>query len=252
VVLILTYHSIDPSGSVISTSPAQFRRQMMQLRKSGFKVLSVSELARLLHAKADLPPKAAAITYDDGYRNIYEHAFPVLQEYGFPATVFLVAGRCGERSQWDGRRSQALDILNWSQVKEMARHNVEFGSHSMTHADLSRLPADAAREEILGSNHLIEQALGRPARLFAWPYGRTHPGLLDEVREWFSAVCTVMMNPVTDGCDPFALPRIDMYYFSRNDRLSQLGERRFVHYVWLRKQVRAFGNVLRRDSQPVS
>ncbi|MEO6051263.1 MAG: polysaccharide deacetylase family protein, partial [Pyrinomonadaceae bacterium] len=94
---ILTYHSIDESGSVISTAPDVFRQQMKFLKEANWNVVSLSELACLFLNKTPLKSQTAVLTFDDGFRNFYTTAFPILEEYNFKATVFLVTDYCGKQ-----------------------------------------------------------------------------------------------------------------------------------------------------------
>ncbi len=93
---VLTYHSIDNSGSVISTGPETFRKQMQILADADFNVVSLKTLGKSLLENAALPPKTIVLTFDDGFQNFYTTAFPVLNEYNFPATVFLITDYCGK------------------------------------------------------------------------------------------------------------------------------------------------------------
>ena len=96
---ILTYHSIDESGSVLSTSPRRFAEQMGILAELGAEVVSLQELARRMNenSRAGI---AVAITFDDGFKNVYEQGLPILRQYRFPATVFLVTDYCGGMNSW--------------------------------------------------------------------------------------------------------------------------------------------------------
>lgn len=87
---VFTYHSIDDSGSVISTSPTKFREQMNHLKQSGFHAIGLGDITRCIRQNRPFPSGAMAITFDDGFKNVHEVAYPVLKEFGFQATVFLV------------------------------------------------------------------------------------------------------------------------------------------------------------------
>src|SRR3977135_725578 len=99
---ILTYHSIDDYGSVISTSPETFRRQMQFLKESACNVVALSEIVDDLRQDRPLAPRTVALVFDDGYKNIYATAFPILQEHSFTGTVFLITGSCGRHNDWPG------------------------------------------------------------------------------------------------------------------------------------------------------
>src|SRR5215472_13250041 len=108
---ILTYHSLDTSGSVISLDPKLFRDQMEWLRGTGIEVVPLERVKER--------PGAVAITFDDGFRNFYEDAFPVLQDHRFPATVFIVTDFCGRQNNWPSQPASPpvprLPLMNWSE-----------------------------------------------------------------------------------------------------------------------------------------
>ena len=148
---ILTYHSLDDSGSVISTPPALFRRQIEFLAASGIPVTHLDQVIR--------QPGSVAITFDDGFGNVAEHAVPLLEQYGFPATVFVVSQFCGRRNNWPSQPAGAvpvLPLLGWDDLAGMPER-VAIGAHTATHPDLSRLPASQCEEEMNSSRDQIEQ-----------------------------------------------------------------------------------------------
>ncbi len=112
-VAILTYHSIDKSGSVVSVSPEKFRKQMLYLSESSFNVVSLSEILAAFHERRLLPAKTVVITFDDGYRNVYTEAFPVLDSYGFTATVFLITNYCGKHNDWPDNCFRSLEVRSF-------------------------------------------------------------------------------------------------------------------------------------------
>ena len=120
------------------------------------------------------------ITFDDGYRSVYEEAFPVLQRYGMSATVFLTVGKANAANSRESLPSlKGRSMLSWRCIREMQNHGIVFGAHTMTHPDLTHLPVDEVKQEILASKEIIENALGTTVSTFANPYGRYN----DLVRE---------------------------------------------------------------------
>jgi peptidoglycan/xylan/chitin deacetylase (PgdA/CDA1 family) len=134
---ILTYHSIDRSGSIISTSPEKFRRQLHLLKEQSLQVISLDELAACLSLDRPLPSDSIVITFDDGFRSVYDEAFPILQKMGFRATVFIVPEYCGRNNRWPGQPGMipAFNLLGWDDIKEMSDQGIEFGAHTRSHAD---------------------------------------------------------------------------------------------------------------------
>lgn len=169
--IVLMYHAIADrqDADQLAVPEGLFRAQMGWLRELGWRVARLDEAARALRA-GTLEAPAVAITFDDGYLSTYIRAFPVLQEFGYPATVFLVGGVVGS----DGAAFMPREFgppLQWEHAREMLRHGIAFGSHSMTHRKLSRLPPAEARREISDSKRLIEDRLSAGIGDFAYPYG---------------------------------------------------------------------------------
>lgn len=223
---ILTYHSIDDSGSVISISPTLFARQMGMLAKKGYTVLALSDAATRLRSGSDIPERSVVLTFDDGYRNVYTEAFPVLQRHGFTATVFLIAEYCGGFNDWPGHESPVgrRPLLRWTEIEEMYRHGIEFGAHTLTHPTLTGLPRAAAEREIVQSQAALQDRLGAPVDTFAYPYGRFNGQHRETARHHFLCACSTRLGRATASSDMHALPRIDIFYLK-----SPLLFRRLFH-----------------------
>ena len=206
---ILTYHSVDDSGSVISVRRENFLDQMQAL--AGAKVVRLSELL-------SVPGPAVALTFDDGFRNFAEVAAPILSRHGFPATIFLVTDHCGGYNDWPSGALEVprLPLMDWATIQEMSRGGFEFGSHSATHPDLARLDEDTARHEILSSKQRIEDVTGRAVKAFAYPYGSMTTATRNIVAENFDLGCSTRMGWVSAASDAAALERIDVYYLSHS------------------------------------
>lgn len=245
---VLTYHSIDESGSVISTSPDVFRRQMRSLKDSGHAAISIAELASVLADGGDVPPKTVSLTFDDGFQNFYTSAYPVLCEYGFSATVFLVSDRCGKFNDWEDNHG-ALPVsrlLSWKEVGEIAENGIEIGSHSRTHQDLSGMSAADAMREIVDSKTEIENRIGRPVRTFAYPYGRYNAGVRKSAEEHYAAACSTNLGKVHLGSDIHSLERIDAFYLSKQIVFESLESALFDQYLQIRQAMRKFQSVFYR------
>ena len=241
---ILTYHSIDNSGSVISISPEKFRSQMYHLRDKNFNVISLEDIVTALDKKIPLPPRSIAITFDDGFKNFYEIAYPILKKCGFTVTVFLVPRHCGKNNKWQGQPKgiPILELLDWEQVREMADNGMDFGAHTMNHTDLLNLSLEQAREEIVNSKLIIEKYLDKSVQFFAYPFGRFNNEVKTIIQDVFSGACSVELDFVNVNSDVYALPRIEMYYFSDNNLFTWLGTHKFSFYIKIRNIMRLFRN----------
>src|SRR5215471_107285 len=144
-IAILTYHSLDDSGSVISVSPQVFAEHIRILHELNVKVISFSEVHNL-QATATVGEHCVILTFDDGFQNVYEHGLPILQRYGFPATVFLVTDYCGKLNSWPSQPASVAhqSLLRWEEIKEMHAAGLSFGSHTRTHPDLQTAAPEIA------------------------------------------------------------------------------------------------------------
>jgi len=231
---ILTYHSLDDSGSVISVRPELFRRQMEALAGSSVKVVRLADLL-------STPGPAVALTFDDGFQNFAEVAAPVLARYEFPATVFLVTNYCGGRNDWPGQWASVprLPLMSWSTISELSGAGVKFGAHTATHPDLARVEETAAREEILSSKRRVEEATGKAVVSFAYPYGAMPEAARRIVAEHFTVGCSTRLGWVTESSRPETLERLDVYYLSRLYLFRHLFEPPARWYLGIRAALRA-------------
>lgn len=237
---ILTYHSLDETGSVISTPPALFRKQVAWLAREGFRTISLGEAIATLEQKGDVPDRTIALTFDDGYRNVYTEAFPALVRLGFSATVFLVTGHCGGYNDWPGPLppNGRQPLVTWAQIREMSAGGIEFGSHTVTHPDLTRLAATAVESELIRSKEMIEESLGVAVDLFAYPYGRYDATVREAARSHYRAAFTTRLGEVAPRSDLYTLRRIDTYFLRPPLSISALRRPGFVSYLALRQIVR--------------
>lgn len=244
---ILTYHSIDDSGGILSTPVQTFRRHLATIQKMGLVTLRLSDIAACLRARSGFPPHAIAFTFDDGFASVYEHAFPLLCRYGFSATVFVVTDYCGRLNAWPGQPPAIahLPLLSWPQIREMSRAGIQFGAHTKTHPDLRCLSAAEMEKEICDSNQAIEDRLGQAVDSFAYPYGYFDARVLAVVREHFTAACSTELDFVQEESNPWCLERLDMYYLQPHLFLRYLRSPLAGAYLRVRRALRAI-----RHSRP--
>jgi peptidoglycan/xylan/chitin deacetylase (PgdA/CDA1 family) len=159
----------------------RFERQMGWFARFGWRTLSLEAVADYLARGERIPPRHFAITFDDGYVDTFTHAWPILRRFGFTATVFVVAGRVGQRSVWDGDKPWVAPLMSWEQVAESMRMGFSVGSHTMTHPHLGQIPLDDARRELVASRRIHEERLGTPIRTFCYPHGDWTDAVVREV-----------------------------------------------------------------------
>jgi len=238
-VAILTYHSIDDSGSVLSTPPGLFGEQMRMLHESSVEVVPLWTVRDVLEGTGASKPRVA-ITFDDGFMNAYDHGLPVLLRHGFPATIFPVTDYCGKWNDWPGQPHgiKRYPMLGWNEVREMSKAGITFGSHTRTHPDLRMLPPNRVEEELLSSKKTLEDALGRSVDSFAYPYGAYNETIKTISQRLFSICCSTKLNFVRRGSDPLALERLDMYYLRHRSSFRHLFCRKTALYIHVRRGIR--------------
>ena len=171
---ILGYHKIERSLElgVTRLSPRRFARQMHRLAAAGWTTLSLDQVAACVRGERALGAKELAITFDDAYRGLRDHAFPVLEELGFTATCFVITNYAGRLNRWDvaygGRR---FAHLAWRDMRRWQERGIEFASHTATHPRLTWLPADAVSRELAESRRAIARALDTVPWAISYPFG---------------------------------------------------------------------------------
>lgn len=242
---ILTYHSIDDSGSVVSVAPQVFADQMKALSDAGF--VGVSLRQALTHRKVNgsWAQRCAVLTFDDGFANFYETAMPEINRHGFNATVFVISGHVGGRNDWDappaGLGSQQM--MNWQQVRELSDMGVEIGAHTRTHPDLRRLSEKQIEEEIAGSCADISDRIGEAVENFAYPYGYLSRPAEQVAQRTVRSACTTELRRV-DSEPLHLLPRVDMYYLKSPNQLPSLVAGKLDGYLTVRRLGRTVRQVL--------
>jgi peptidoglycan/xylan/chitin deacetylase (PgdA/CDA1 family) len=210
--LILNYHSVRPAHAY-ATTPADFRAQLSYL-KNNFSVISLSEFHALRSRGIPLPAKSAVITFDDGFQDNYQYAYPVLRELGFPATIFLATGFInGEVDITRGWQDYCgLDPLKWSQILEMSQSGIGFGAHTHTHPILTAITLDEAEAEIVRSKTAIAGRLGSPPQHFAFPQGQPrafNPSIIRLLeKHGFQLACSTIWGTSNADTDLFSLHRV--------------------------------------------
>jgi len=237
---ILTYHSIDDSGSAISIAPALFRQQMAHLAEHGWQTLTLSEATRLLASGKPTPPGTVVLTFDDGFENVYTEAFPVLERYGFHATVFLITDFCGGVIDGYGPSAATgrLPVMDWPAVAEMHTYGVEFGAHTLTHPNLTRLSPQAAEHEMLTSKTVIQNRLGAVVDTFAYPYGCFNGAVKTIARRHFLSAVSTRLGRAHSHADLHALRRMDMYYLQAPRLFKNLSSDVLEMYLRARQLIR--------------
>lgn len=245
---ILTYHSIDRTGSPISCDPASFERHVRWLRSGRVRVTTIEDLVTLAPST-----DAIAITFDDGFESVGAFAAPRLLAEGLPATVFVVSGHAGTTNAWGGVRTAGipdLPLLDWDAIGRLAEQGIHVGSHSRTHPDLTRLSNDALADEVVGSADAIQAETGTRPIVFAYPYGYLDARTAAVVGASYPFGCTTAFRTLGGAPPPARLPRLDAYYFQKPGAFDAWGTPAFERFVHrrdaLRRLRRAPGRIMRQ------
>ncbi len=246
---VLTFHALEENSSVISFSSSLFKRGLAKLHEAGHRTLTLSEVADYVRREQPFPDHCFAITFDDGYASVYSEGFPVLQRFGMSATVFLTVGE--RQPVTPETRLPSLSgrpMLSWREIREMQDGGMNFGAHTLTHPNLTRLPRDRVDSEISGSKAVIEDALGAPVRSFAYPFGYYDAESMRLAQQYFACAWSANLGFVSPRSDLYALERLDAYYL-RSDLLFGLTLTRFFGvYIWARSVLRRARRALFHES----
>ena len=212
---ILMYHQVgrfEPMKAHRSTycDHRRFASQMRYLRRFDYTVLSLPAALACLRGERPIPPRAVVLTFDDGYENFYEYAWPVLKQHGYPAMVYLISSMLGQPSRWfaaDGRDTPPL--MSAARVRQLRAEGVDFGAHSVSHVRLAKQQDTAQiRREVFDSKAMLEDVLGEAVPHFCYPYGSHDRRVVDAVADaGFESATTCVRSPATHADDPLTLPR---------------------------------------------
>lgn len=231
------YHTVkrlpyDPNG--ISTSPERFEAQMRYLKRRGLRGVSMRELRRAV--SAGNARGLVGLTFDDGYKDFLYTALPILEEFGFTATVFVIGGLLGKENDWEHHYEPKprIKLLEAEEVREVSERGMEVGAHTMSHAWLPGLDPERLEEEVSGSRQFLGELLGEAVEGFCYPYGGLDSAAVEAVRRaryaYACAVATRVEGSVYD------LPRI---YVAEVDYPLRLAVkfRIYPQYSWIARRL---------------
>lgn len=195
---ILLYHHIsDTIDTQYNVQPETFAAQMKWLHDNGYQTVTIADVASAIRKNKSLPNRPVVITFDDGYLDVYQNAYPVMQEYDYVATFYIIANTVDTRKNLSTKKLLNLIQSGW-----------EIGSHSMTHADLNE--NDQWETEIVGSKNLLEEKLGVKIETFAYPYGLAKPSVIAyTIDSGYIAAVGLGSSVIQDGNS--------LYYLSRKE-----------------------------------
>jgi peptidoglycan/xylan/chitin deacetylase (PgdA/CDA1 family) len=248
---VLMYHAVSdhpaPAAAAHAVTPAAFADQLARLHAAGYTTLTASAAARLLAGQGTWPQRPVALTFDDGYADLHHTAWPLLQRYGFTATVFVTTGWLADAADRAG--TPPLDrMLSWSQLGELAAAGVEVGAHSHSHPQLDQLPDRPLQLEVTRCKERLEERLGLPVTAFAYPYGYSSARVRRVIaRAGYASAFAVANALARPGADPLALPRLTVS--NRTRRFADVVGGRRIGLLYARERTLTKGYALARHAR---
>jgi peptidoglycan/xylan/chitin deacetylase (PgdA/CDA1 family) len=248
---ILMYHGLQMEVGgrhpyfETNTSREQFAAHMKFLDENGYTTVNLNEALEAMMTGRNSDNRVV-ITFDDGFRDFYTHAFPILAEYNFKATMFIVSGLTGNETV----RADGKEYMTWAEVREIHAHGIQIGSHTVNHPELYKLSPKEVEYEVRQSKETIEDGLGEAIRSFSYPYAfpeqdKKFTAQLQEMLQthgYENGVSTILG---TAGADDnwFFMPRLPVNSF---DDLRLLNAKLEGGYDWLHAAQKAYKKVIKR------
>jgi peptidoglycan/xylan/chitin deacetylase (PgdA/CDA1 family) len=212
--------------------------QMQTLAEMGRRSLRLSEFMDWHEGTNGDANHGVLITFDDAFEDFATVAAPILKRHGFSALVFVPTRRLGEPEGWQGANDPPRPLMNWDTVRALANDGIEFGGHSRTHADLTKLSAAEREEEIVGCADDLRAQIDKAVEGFAAPYGRVSADVIEAIGRHYRVAFGTRLALPESGQDRFDIPRIDMHYFRDRRHWRALLQGRQT-YLRVRRALRA-------------
>lgn len=215
---VLTYHHIGDAPEWYYVSASSFEYQMALLKFFGYSPISIQDLVAGFSGQKDLPWKPIVLTFDDGYKDNWTTAVPILEKYGFTATFFVVTGRSGKS-----------DYMSWQDLQAMQKKGMEIGSHTANHYTLNEINLNEFSRELILSRIMLENNLRLPVNIFANPHGETTPEVVSMLKKaGYNAACSSIMGSNFPNMDSFLIRRMTIKNTSGRFGLISFHLRLFV------------------------
>ncbi len=217
-VMVLNYHKIDDMDISLSVLPKDFDDQMRYLKENNYHTITPEELYESLSGNHQLPENPVLITFDDGYLDNYENAYPILRKYGFKATIFVISSFVGKMDHY----------FTWEQAREMAEHGISIQSHTVDHKSMTDLSDEQLRAELVESRRKIQEEMGSPVDFIAYPTGTYNLHIAQMVKDaGYKAAFTIKYGNVDKASNIYALERVPIFH--TEDTYKSFLER--IHYT---------------------
>lgn len=232
---ILMYHSISGAGGPTCIAPDIFAQQMRAIADAGVPVVTLDDLC----AGGSRPARSIIITFDDGFQDFADTAWPVMKPLGFRPIVYLPTNYIGGREGWHGIASPPRKLMDWDTIRRLQDEGVIFGSHTESHPELDALAPEAVEAELTRSRDRITAELGAPPLHFAPPYGIANASVRARIATHYRTSVGTRLGSAGAADDRHDLPRLEMFYFTDIARWRAQLEGRGGTYLALRRTLRA-------------
>jgi len=213
---VLLYHRVGYTGSYLTVTPEHFANDLSRLKKNGYNTISIAQFQDFVCGQSiSLPEKPILITFDDGYADNFENAYPILVKYGMTAAFFIITGLL-----WSDGRLSPQNLL------EMKQGGMSFGSHTLSHRPLGELSAADAHEELNSSRSTLESILNVPVQSIAYPRGSYTATTVKLAQDTsYSIGFTTISGTCSRNSSVFDLKRIPVFSYD-SDIISLINRRR--------------------------
>lgn len=215
---VLMYHRVgepDHPGDIYCVRPGDFARHMTALARANWRAVCIEDFDAWRRGEKSLPENSFVLTFDDGFAGVHDFAAPVLKNLGWPATVFLVAGKLGGESDWEvttGEPMRPHPLMNAAQLRSLCAQGFSLHSHSLLHRDLTTLEAPTLAQDLCDSRILIAEIVGHVPMYLAYPYGRHNEAVRNAAQDaGFTLAFSVESGFNRPGERPHQIRRLDVF-----------------------------------------
>lgn len=212
---ILMYHKVnaDPrtGGLGLRVTPDKFEWQMKYLRRNGYESVSLTDVMDHFQKGKHLPARPIVITFDDGYKDNHDFAYPIMKKYGYTGTIFVVSKAIGNTNFFDVEKhlQPVNKIMNWNEIRELDQAGFVIGAHTVDHPHLAKVPPEVARYQIEECKRALEHGLKKPVEVLAYPYGSYNDTVAQITKQaGYRAAVTTELGLAKPTSDPYKLHRV--------------------------------------------
>lgn len=227
---VLMYHKVNPDprtgGLGLRVPPDKFDWQMRYLKENGYESISMADVMDHYEKGKHLPDKPVVITFDDGYKDNHDFAYPIMKKYGYTGTIFVVSKSIGNTNFFDVEKKLQPEnrIMDWNEIRELDKAGFEIGAHTVDHPHLAEVSPEVARYQIEESKRALEHGLKKPVNIFCYPYGSHNDTVADLVKEaGYRAAVTTQLGLSKLDTHPYKIPRVRVIgHYSQEKFIEEL------------------------------